>query len=168
MDRAAGNRLGGQAHAPYCPGFWRSVLPLGIGNRTSCTSLDAEVEDARNRATVADPHSEEAPAEPALALSEELLLACLPALCLPELVELSNPQVTARRTLHHIANRVRINPRLATLAADRLHAAADALVARGRLLSPSERTDSDRSFDSRLVNLAEDLALLSGNPEHLA
>lgn len=54
--------------------------------------------------------SEELPADPAPALSEELLRACLPALCLPELAELPRPQVTARRTLHHIAHHVHNNP----------------------------------------------------------
>ncbi|MFC8790798.1 hypothetical protein [Streptomyces cinereoruber] len=97
-------------------------------------------------------------ADPAPALSEELLLACLPALCLPEL---PNPQVTARRPLHHIAKRVHNNPRLATLA-------ADALVTHGRLLSPPEKRDGDFDSDGRVLRLAEDLALLSANPGHLA
>ncbi|MFJ3673349.1 hypothetical protein ACIPSE_43535 [Streptomyces sp. NPDC090106] len=35
--------------------------------------------------------------------------------------------MTARRTLHHIAHRLHNNPRLADLAADQLHSAADAL-----------------------------------------
>ncbi|MFC7933284.1 hypothetical protein [Streptomyces cinereoruber] len=126
------------------------------------------LEDARLRAAGADPDSEEPPADPAPALSEELLLACLPALCLPELAELPNPQVTARRTLHHIANRVHNNPRLKTLAADQLHAAANTLVTHGRLLSPPEKQDGDYDFDGRVLRLAEDLALLSANPDHLA
>ncbi|MFI9293705.1 hypothetical protein [Streptomyces gardneri] len=126
------------------------------------------LEDARHHAASADPDSEEVPADPAPALSEELLLACLPALCLPELAELPNPQVTARRTLHHIANRVHKNPRLATLAADQLHAAADALTTHGRLLSPPAKQDGDCDFDNRLLNLADDLALLSAHPDHLA
>ncbi|MCX5318020.1 hypothetical protein [Streptomyces sp. NBC_00154] len=90
---------------------------------------ETRAQDARVHAAGADPDGEELPAkELAPALSEDLLRACLPALCLPELAELPNPQVTARRTLHHIAHRVHNNPRLADLAADRLHAAADALV----------------------------------------
>jgi hypothetical protein len=47
------------------------------------------LEDARLRA--AHPDGEEPPADPAPALSEELLLACLPALCLPEPADLSSP-----------------------------------------------------------------------------
>ncbi|MGW5851855.1 hypothetical protein ACWFQ8_28590 [Streptomyces sp. NPDC055254] len=126
------------------------------------------LEDARLRAAGADPDGEELPDDPAPALSEDLLLACLPALCLPELAELPNPQVTARRTLHHIAHRVHKNPRLEALAADQLHAATDALVTHGQLLSPPEKQDEDRDFDGRILRLAEDLALLSANPDHLA
>ncbi|MBZ6295785.1 hypothetical protein ACWCQJ_20610 [Streptomyces olivaceus] len=107
-------------------------------------------------------------ADPAPALSEDLLLACLPALCLPELADLPNPQVTARRSLHHLANRVRTNPRLADLAADQLHAAADALVTRGQLFNWSDKQGNDYEFDGRVRRLAEDLALLSANPDHLA
>ncbi|MEU1668380.1 hypothetical protein ABZ547_33320 [Streptomyces sparsogenes] len=124
------------------------------------------LEDARLRA--ADPDGEELPADLAPALNEDLLLACLPALCLPELADLPNPQVTARRTLHHIANRVHNNPRLADLAADQLHAAADALVTRGQLLSVPDKQEGDYEFDGRVLRLAEDLALLSANPDHLA
>ncbi|MCC8452830.1 MULTISPECIES: hypothetical protein [Streptomyces] len=51
--------------------------------------------------------------------------------------------MTARRTLHHIANRVRCNPRLADLAADQLHAAADALVTRGQLLTWADKQEGD-------------------------
>ncbi|GAA4680537.1 hypothetical protein [Streptomyces youssoufiensis] len=39
----------------------------------------------------ADPDGEELAADPAPALSEELLFACLPALCLPELADLPHP-----------------------------------------------------------------------------
>ncbi|WP_037853590.1 hypothetical protein [Streptomyces sp. NRRL S-1824] len=127
------------------------------------------LEDARVQAAGTGPDGEKLPAEElAPALSEDLLLACLPALCLPELAELPNPQVTARRTLHHIAHRVHNNPRLADLAADRLHAAADALVTRGQLLSLPEKQADDYEFDGRVLRLAEDLALLSANPDHLA
>ncbi|MCX5166230.1 hypothetical protein OOK39_45170 [Streptomyces sp. NBC_00264] len=97
-----------------------------------------------------------------------MLLACLPALCLPELADLPNLQVTARRTLHHIAHRVHNNPRLVDLAADQLHAAADALVTRGQLLSLPDKQEGDHEFDGRVLRLAEDLALLSANPDHLA
>jgi hypothetical protein len=124
------------------------------------------LEDSRLRAT--DPDGAELPADPAPALSEDLLRACLPALCLPELAGLPNPRVTARRTLHHIANRVRSNPRLADLAADQLHAAADALVTRGQLLTWSDRQEGDHEFDGRVLRLAEDPALLSATPDHLA
>ncbi len=47
------------------------------------------------------------------------------------------------------------NPRLKALAADQLHAAADALVTHGLLLSPPEKQDSDRNSDSRTPRLAE-------------
>ncbi|MFE2512625.1 hypothetical protein ACFXC9_30020 [Streptomyces naganishii] len=126
-------------------------------------------EDARVHAASSDPAGEELPAEdPAPALSEDLLLACLPALCLPELAELPNPQVTARRTLHHIAHRIHNNPRLADLAAGQLHAATNALVTRGQLLSLPEKQANDHESDGRILRLAEDLALLSANPDHLA
>ncbi|WP_331725543.1 hypothetical protein OG596_38415 (plasmid) [Streptomyces sp. NBC_01102] len=129
-------------------------------------------EDARTRA--AYPYGEEDPGEelpaeePAPALSEDLLWACLPALCLPELAALPNPQVTARRTLHHITRRAEANPRLAGLAAEQLHAAADAAVVRGQLLQLPEKQENDYEFDGRVRRLAEDLALLSANPDHLA
>ncbi|MFM9584237.1 hypothetical protein [Streptomyces caniscabiei] len=124
------------------------------------------LEDAHLRA--ADLDGAELHADPAPALSEDLLLACVPALCLPELADLPNPQVTARRTLHHIAKRVHNNPRLAELAADQLHATADALVVRGQLLTWSDKQENDHEFDGRVRRLAEDLALLSANPDHLA
>ncbi|MEK8141628.1 hypothetical protein NKH18_00570 [Streptomyces sp. M10(2022)] len=134
---------------------------------------DPGPEDARTHAAgylpgEEDPGEQRPAAEPVPALSEELLLACLPALCLPELADLPNPQVTARRTLHHLACRVDNNPRLAHLAAEQLHAAADAAVVRGQLLSLSEKRANDYEFDGRARRLAEDLALLSTNPDHLA
>ncbi|MFJ2400364.1 hypothetical protein ACIOUE_03610 [Streptomyces xanthochromogenes] len=97
-----------------------------------------------------------------------MLLACLPALRLPELADLPNPEVTARRTLHHIARRVDANPRLAHLAAEQLAAAADKAVVRGQLLTLPEKKGTDYEFDGRVRDLAEDLALLSTNPDHLA
>ncbi|MER7108785.1 hypothetical protein [Streptomyces sp. NPDC000229] len=161
----------GWAMLARCPERWAELTAHPtLGPAVQHLLLDqAEtqaLEDARLLA--ADPDGEELPAELAPALSEELLHACLPALCLPELAELPNPQVTARRTLHHIAHRVRNNPRLANLAADQLHAAADALVAHGQLLSPPEKQAGNHDFDGRILRLAEDLALLSANPDHLA
>ncbi|MEU6609965.1 hypothetical protein ABZ922_33775 [Streptomyces shenzhenensis] len=104
-------------------------------------------------------------AEPGPVLDEDLLRACLPALCLPELAELPKPSVNARHRLHHIAERVRRNPRLLDLASQELHEAADTCVRRGRLLAPPrKKQDGDR----RQVDLAQDVALLSINPDHLA
>ncbi|MFI8966931.1 hypothetical protein ACIGO8_33025 [Streptomyces sp. NPDC053493] len=168
-----GGHSGVWAVLARCPERWAELTAHPtLGPAVQHLLLDqAEIhalEDARNRAAFADPDSEDLPIDPTPALSEELLLACLPALCLPELAELPNPRVTARRTLHHLANRVRNNPRLATLAADQLHAAADALTTRGRLLSPPAKQNGDRAFASRLLSLAEDLALLSASPDHLA
>ncbi|MEV7384298.1 hypothetical protein [Streptomyces lydicus] len=166
--------LGGRASwamLARCPQRWAQLTAHPVlGPAVQHLLLDqAEtqaLEDARLRA--ADPDGEELPVVPAPALSEEVLLACLPALCLPELSGLPNPQVTARRTLHHIANRVLNNPRLADLAADQLHAAADALVTRGQLLTWADNQEDDHEFDGRALRLAEDLALLSANSDHLA
>ncbi len=160
----------GWAMLARCPQRWAQLTAHPVfGAAVQHLLLDqAEtqaLQDAQFRA--AAPDSEELPADPAPALSEDLLLACLPALCLPELADLPNPQVTARRTLHHIANRVRSNPRLAELAADQLHAAADALVTRGQLLTWSDKHQGDHEFDGRVLRLAEDLTLLSANPDHL-
>ncbi|MGA4844374.1 hypothetical protein [Streptomyces sp. G45] len=161
----------GWAMLARCPERWAQLTAHPeLGAAVQHLLLDqAEtraLEDARLRAT--DPQGEELPADPAPALSEDLLRACLPALCLPELADLPNPQVTARRTLHHLANRVRSNPRLADLAADQLHAAADALVTRGQLLTWCDKQEGDYEFEGRVLRLAEDLALLSANPDHLA
>ncbi|MFG3157966.1 hypothetical protein ACGF7W_38705 [Streptomyces sp. NPDC048219] len=160
----------GWAMLARCPERWAQlaahpVLGAAVQHLLLDQAETQALEDARLRA--ADPDGEELPADPAPALSEELLLACLPALCLPELADLPNPQVTARRTLHHIAHRVHTNPRLADLAADQLHAAADALVTRGQLLTWSDKQENDYEFDGRVLRLAEDLALLSANPDHL-
>lgn len=161
----------GWAMLARCPERWSELATHPtLGAAVQHLLLDhAETQalkDSRLRAT--DPDGAELPADPAPALSENLLRACLPALCLPELAGLPNPQVTARRTLHHIANRVRSNPRLADLAADQLHAAADALVTRGQLLTWSDRQEDDHEFDGRVLRLAEDPALLSATPDHLA
>ncbi|MEU6346563.1 hypothetical protein ABZ883_37085 [Streptomyces sp. NPDC046977] len=161
-----------------CPERWAELVAHPtFGPAVQHLLLDqAEIraaEDARPR-TVDYPPGEEDPseglpaAESAPALSEELLLACLPALCLPELADLPNPPVTARRTLHHIARRVDTNPRLAHLAAEQLHAAADTAVNRGRLPRLPEKQETDHEFDGRVRSLAEDLSLLSANPDHLA
>ncbi|MFD0034070.1 hypothetical protein ACFVJK_38740 [Streptomyces sp. NPDC127172] len=164
----------GWAMLARCPEQWAQLAAHPtLGTAVQHLLLDqAETqarEDARLNAATADPDEQQVPVEdPAPALSEDLLLACLPALCLPELAELPNPQVTARRTLHHIAHRVHNNPRLADLAADRLHAAANALVTRGQPLSWPEKQADDYEFDGRVRRLAEDLALLSTNPDHLA
>lgn len=61
--------------------------------------------------------------------------------------------MTACRTLHHIANRIRSNPRLAGLAAGQLHAAADAptALARESLFAPER--GKPLPFLPRLVGL---------------
>jgi hypothetical protein len=157
-----------------CPERWAELAAHPtFGAAVQHLLLDqAEIraeEDARLDAAGSYPPGEEPPAEdPDPALSEVLLRACLPALCFPELAELPNPQVTARRTLHHIAHRVRNNPRLADLATEQLHAATDALVTRGRLLSAPDSQADDYGSDGRVLRLADDLALLSANPDHLA
>ncbi|MEU2394973.1 hypothetical protein [Streptomyces sp. NPDC007369] len=159
----------GWAMPARCPERWAELVANpALGAAVQHLLLDqAEVralEDARLRAAGADPDEELRAEDAAPALSEDLLLACLTALCLPELAEAPNPQVTARRTLHHIAHRVRTNPRLAGLAADQLQAATDALVTRGRLLNLCEKQADDYEFDERVLRLAEDLALLSAKP----
>ncbi|MFI5987840.1 hypothetical protein ACIBEA_44195 [Streptomyces sp. NPDC051555] len=160
-----------------CPEQWAQLVTHPtLGAAVQHLLLDqAEIqaaEDARTRAAGylpgEEPEEELPAADPAPALSEELLLACLPALCLPELADLPNPQVTARRTLHHIARRIEINPSLAHLAAEQLAAAADKAVVRGQLLALPEKRDTDYEFEGRVRDLAEDLALLSTNPDHLA
>ncbi|MFH8663078.1 hypothetical protein [Streptomyces afghaniensis] len=156
-----------------CPERWAELVAHPtFGAAVQHLLLDqAEIraaEDARLHAASAYPPGEEPPAEdPDPALSEDLLRACLPALCVPELADLPNPQVTARRTLHHIAHRVHKNPLLADLAAEQLHAATDALITRGQLLSPPDKQADDHGSDGRVLSLAEDLALLSANPDHL-
>ncbi|MER5348363.1 hypothetical protein ABT030_50695 [Streptomyces mirabilis] len=157
-----------------CPERWAELAAHPtFGAAVQHLLLDqAEIratEDARLHAAGTYPPGEEPPAEdPDPALSEILLRACLPALCIPQLAELPNPQVTARRTLHHIAHRVHNNPRLADLAAEQLHAATDALVTRGQLLSAPDRQADDHGSDGRVLSLADDLALLSANPDYLA
>ncbi|MEV0282143.1 hypothetical protein AB0I22_38030 [Streptomyces sp. NPDC050610] len=161
----------GWAMLARCPQQWAQltahpVLGAAVQHLLLDQAETQAVEDARLRA--AGPDSAEPSVGPVPALSEELLLACLPALCLPELAELPNPQVAARRTLHHIARRVHNNPRLAGLAAGQLHAAVDALVTRGQLLSWADKQEGGHEFDGRVLRLAEDLALISAHPDHLA
>ncbi|MEV5141775.1 hypothetical protein AB0K71_18100 [Streptomyces syringium] len=166
----------GWAMLARCPERWAELVAHPtLGAAVQHLLLDqaeaCALQDARLRATTSSSQGEEKPPTdegPAPALSEELLLACLPALCLPELSELPNPTVTARRTLHHIADRIRSNPRLTELAADQLYAAAAALVDRGHLLSLSKKQGNDYAFDGHVLRLAEDLALLGASPDHLA
>ncbi|MCX4481688.1 hypothetical protein OOK44_35535 [Streptomyces cellulosae] len=157
-----------------CPERWHDLVEHPtLGTAVQHLLLDqAEVEARRSRMMASSSSSltqdtDDGPAEqpePEPALDTALLRACLPALCLPEMAGLPKPSVTARHRLHHIANRVRYNPRLTDIAATQLQAAADECVRRGRLLTPP-RTD-DRKH--RAVAIAEDLALLSTNPTHLA
>lgn len=157
-----------------CPERWHDLVEhLTLGAAVQHLLLDqAEVEARRNRKLAAssshlmldtDAGLTEQP-EPQPALDTTLLRACLPALCLPEMADLPKPSVSARHRLNHIANRVRCNPRLTDIAATQLQEAADECVRRGRLLSP-QRND-DRAYQAAAV--AEDLALLSINPAHLA
>ncbi|MFD5779431.1 hypothetical protein [Streptomyces sp. NPDC126933] len=168
----------GWAMLARCPERWAELaahptLKAAVQHLLLDQAEIQAAEDARTNAVgylpgEEDP-GEDLPAdEPAPALSEDLLRACLPALCLPELAALPNPRVTARRTLHHIARRVETNPRLVDLAAEQLHAAAGAAVVRGQLLHLSEKQENDYEFDGRVRRLADDLALLSANPDHLA
>ncbi|WP_217231327.1 hypothetical protein [Streptomyces anulatus] len=161
----------GWAMLARCPERWQDLAAHPVfGAPVQHLLLDRAETQAREDAQLLNatsPDAQELRAEPVSALSEELLRACLPALCLPELSELLTPQVTARRTLHHIAGRVRANPRVVDLADEQLHTAVDELVARGRLLDWGDRQPDDHEFRSRLLRLVEDLALLSVNPDHL-
>lgn len=155
-----------------CPERWRELInhPT-VGAVVQHLLLDqAEVEVQRHllTSTSAYPTNEtnkrRAPTRTGTALDEDLLRACLPALCLQELAGLPKPSVSARHRLHHIAQRVRHNPRLIDLAAQELHDVSNFCVRRGRLLSAPRKKQDAR----HVVRLAEDLALLSSNPEHLA
>ncbi|MGW6275665.1 hypothetical protein [Streptomyces sp. NPDC055060] len=157
-----------------CPDRWHDLVEHPtLGPAIQHLLLDqAEVEARRNRMMASsgsslpqdtdDSQAEQPEPEPALDLA--LLRACLPALCLPEMADLPKPSVAARHRLHHIADRVRYNPRLTDIAATQLQAATDACVRRGRLLSPPRNDDREH----RAVAITEDLALLSTNPAHLA
>ncbi|MFE5597042.1 hypothetical protein, partial [Streptomyces sp. NPDC056549] len=164
---------GGWEILARCPERWaelaaHSTLGAAVQHLLLDQAETQALEDTRLRAAGTDPHNGDLPTDLAPALSHDLLLACLPALCLPELSKLPNPQVAASRTLHHIARRVRNNPRLAALAADQLDGATNSLVAQGQLLSPPKKQENNRGFDGGILRLAEDLALLSSNPDHLA
>ncbi|MFD7896317.1 hypothetical protein [Streptomyces sp. NPDC059743] len=157
-----------------CPASWRELVhhPT-VGRAVQHLLLDrAETEANQQRlrspatSLLADDADEaQAPTEPGPALDDDLLRACLPALCLPELADLPKPSISTRHRLHHIAERVRDNPRLLDLAAQDLHEAANTCIRRGRLLAPPRnKKDGDR----RQIDLAQDVALLSINPDHLA
>ncbi|WP_331744657.1 hypothetical protein [Streptomyces mirabilis] len=145
-----------------CPDRWHDLVEHPtLGTAVQHLLLDqAEVEARRNRMMASSSSdltqdADDGPAEqpePESALDTALLEACLPALCLPEMAGLPKPSVTAR----HIANRVRYNPRLTDIAATQLQATADECV----------RRNDDRQH--RAIAIAEDLALLSINPAHLA
>ncbi|MDW4916319.1 hypothetical protein [Streptomyces californicus] len=161
----------GWAMLARCPERWQELAAHPVfGSAVQHLLLDRAETQAREDAQLLTATSTDSPyvtAEPDAALSEELLRACLPALCIPELAELPHPQITAPRTLHHIAGRVRANPRVAVLAGEQLQAATDELVTRGRLLDGSEWQLDDTDFHRLLLRLVEDLALLSVNPDHL-
>ncbi len=158
-----------------CPQRWRELVDHpSLGAAVQHLLLDhaeAEARKVRLHAsadtclTREEGDSAEEP-DPAPTLDDDLLGACLPALCLPELASLPKPSITARHRLHRIAERVRHNPRLATIAGEQLHTAADECVRRGRLLTPPRTAKGADKY--RPVDLAEDLALLSATPAHLA
>jgi hypothetical protein len=154
-----------------CPARWPELVAHPrLGSAVQHLLLDqAETAASAARAWALDGDrftgdAPDAAREPVPALSDDLLRACLPALCCPELALLPKPGVTARVRFHHIAGRVRSNPRLAEIAAEQLQAAADECVRRGRLLS----TPRNAEHEHQLIPLAEDLALLSANPTQLA
>lgn len=159
-----------------CPDRWHDLVEHPtLGTAVQHLLLDhAEVEARRNRLMASGGDcltrdTEDIPAEqpePGPVLDSDLLRACLPALCLPEMAGLPKPSVTARHRLHHIAERVHYNPGVVDIAAEQLHAAADECVRRGRLLAPPRKPKDD--LRQKAVTMAEDLAQLSANPTHLA
>ncbi|WP_256122567.1 hypothetical protein [Streptomyces sp. LUP47B] len=160
-----------------CPERWRELVDHPtLGTAVQHLLLDhAEAEQDLNRKKAETGSSflmrgihddAQENREPGLSLNDNLLQACLPALCLPEMAGLPKPSITARHRLHRIADRVRSNPRLLDIVAEQLHAAADECVRRGRLLTPPHKPKDDLRYKS--VTVAEDLALLSANPTHLA
>ncbi|MEV0117647.1 hypothetical protein AB0H77_31140 [Streptomyces sp. NPDC050844] len=147
------------------PGFGPAVQHLLLDQAETTAHSERMIASGGSYLSGMDPESEpDVPAPPEPALSEDLLRACLPALCLPELADLPKPSVSQLNRLHHIANRVRANPRLAGLAAAPLAEAADECVRRGRLLTASRNDDRQ----SHIVTVAEDLALIGAMPKQLA
>ncbi|MGW1786948.1 hypothetical protein ACWCQQ_49050 [Streptomyces sp. NPDC002143] len=74
------------------PTFGAAVQHLLLDQAEICA-----LEDARAHASGSDPAGEELPAEDLTpAFNEDLLLACLPALCFPEPAELPNPRPAAQ------------------------------------------------------------------------
>ncbi len=98
-------------------------------------------------------------------LGEDLLRACLPALCLPEWEDLPLPQRSQRRRLARIADRVARHPRLQELAAPGLQETVATIVKRGRLLHAAQRADRN---PYKVPALAGDLAITSSDAGKLA
>ncbi|MGW2330470.1 hypothetical protein ACWC5C_32590 [Streptomyces sp. NPDC001700] len=98
-------------------------------------------------------------------LNDRVLASCVPALCLPEWSALPERTDSHRERLRHIARRVAAHPRLREMAAAQLAEAVDQCVREGRLLHAA-RLELYESYE--LTSLANDLALTSGNAEHLA
>ncbi|MET8572036.1 hypothetical protein [Streptomyces sp. NPDC004783] len=98
-------------------------------------------------------------------LGDDLLRACLPALCLPEWEELPLPQRSQRRRLARIADRVARHPRLQELAAPGLQDTVATIVKRGRLLHAAQRADRN---PYQVPALAKDLAIISSDSGKLA
>lgn len=157
-----------------CPERWEELVAHpSLGPAVQNLLLDQAETEARRDRLFASDGSQLAkgdqgvavgPEAPAPVLSEDLLLACLPALCLKGLATLPQPSVSQLNRLHHIAARVRSNPRLIHFAAEPLAAAADERVRRGRLLTASRKKDRP----GRLIIVAEDLALIGTSGKHLA
>ncbi|MFI5888349.1 hypothetical protein [Streptomyces sp. NPDC051554] len=100
-------------------------------------------------------------------ISDEVLTACIPALCLPEWAGLPLPERTQRQRLRTIAQRVAAHPRLKELAAAQLHEAAAACATRGNLVE-NVTGPKVRHYDIEVTMLAADLALTSSDAEVLA
>ncbi|MGW6206281.1 hypothetical protein ACWF9B_21890 [Streptomyces sp. NPDC055089] len=154
------------------PEWWAElVAPPTLGAAAQHLLLDqADTqarEDARTHAVgylpgEADPSEELSAAEPAPAVSEELLLA------LPELADLSNPgsdrpQDPAPHRLPGRQQPAPGRPRRRAAAIGRRHGGSPRPTA-----APAREAAHGYEFDGRVRRLAEDLGLLSANPEHLA
>ncbi len=98
-------------------------------------------------------------------LSDDILRACLPALCLPEWADLPLPQRSQRKRLARIADRVARHPRLTEIAAPDLQNTVASIVKQGRLLQAAQRTDR-RPYE--VASLAADLATTSNDAATLA